>query len=139
MKKAVITALVIVVLAVGAFVLASSNKTDNTMSDDSMSSMDMQNQNEQTQTEAVAQDTVEINDYAFGPANITVKAGTKVTWTNQDSVKHDVVADDNVDNGPKSELLAKGDTYSFTFDKAGTYTYHCSPHPYMKGTVTVTE
>jgi amicyanin len=141
MKKIVIALAVVVLVAIGAFALANSNKSENPTPEDSMSAMD--NNNEQTQsqsqTETVAQDTVEIKDYAFGPANISVKAGTKVTWTNQDAVQHDVVSDEGVTNGPQSELLAKGDTYSFTFDKAGTYTYHCGPHPYMKGTVTVTE
>jgi amicyanin len=66
-----------------------------------------------------------------------VKVGTKVTWTNQDSVGHDVVADTESPDAPKSDLLRKGESYSFTFNKAGTYTYYCSPHPYMKGTVIV--
>lgn len=82
---------------------------------------------------------VTIQNYAYAPQKITIKAGTTVTWTNQDSVKHDVMADDENDDFRGSELLGKGQSYSFTFTKPGTYTYFCSPHPYMKGTVEVTE
>lgn len=89
--------------------------------------------------EAVAAKTVDIKDYAYAPATITIKIGDTVTWTNQDGVGHDVVADNPSDDAPNSALLDKGETYSFKFTKAGTYTYHCSPHPYMKGTVIVTE
>ncbi len=87
-----------------------------------------------------AETSVVIQNYAYSPAKITVKKGTKVTWTNQDTVRHDVMSDDNSSQkGLESALLAKGQSYSFTFTTVGTYTYHCSPHPYMKATVEVTE
>jgi plastocyanin len=82
---------------------------------------------------------VTIKDYMFSEKDISVKAGTTVTWTNQDDVKHTVTADTPSADAPSSQLFGKGETYSFTFKKAGTYTYHCEPHPYMKATVTVTE
>lgn len=80
---------------------------------------------------------IEIKDFAFTPATIKIKAGTTVTWTNKDSVQHNVVADKESSDAPKSELLAKDESYEFTFNKPGTYSYHCSPHPNMKGTVIV--
>ena len=83
--------------------------------------------------------SVEIKDHAYNPATITVKVGTTVTWTNQDSVRHDVVATNASADAPSSELLARGESYSFTFNKTGTYDYYCTPHPYMKGKVIVTE
>ncbi len=77
-----------------------------------------------------------IKGYAFTPAVIKVKKGTMVTWTNMDSAGHSVVGD----SGKwESDLLLKGKTYSHMFDTAGTFAYHCGPHPYMKGTVEVTE
>jgi amicyanin len=83
---------------------------------------------------------VTIQNYAYSPAKITVKKGTKITWTNQDEVRHDVMSDDNSpQKGLESDLLGKGQSYSYTFNTAGTYTYHCSLHPYMKGTVEVTD
>jgi plastocyanin len=75
-----------------------------------------------------------MNNRAYDPARVTVKIGDTVTWVNQDSPQHDVVAD----NGEfKSSLFDKGATFSYTFTKAGTYPYHCSIHPGMTGTVVV--
>jgi plastocyanin len=77
---------------------------------------------------------VVMKGFAFSPASITVKVGESVTWTNQDSATHTVTAD----NGEfKSADIAAGATYTFKFDKAGTYPYHCSIHSSMKGTVVV--
>lgn len=89
-------------------------------------------------TAATASNQVSIKDYMFTPAVIKVKVGTTVTWTNQDAVSHTVTADTNSSDAPSSMDIAQGKSYSFTFRKAGTYTYHCFPHPYMHGTVEVT-
>jgi plastocyanin len=71
---------------------------------------------------------------SYDPREITVKVGDTVTWVNQDAPKHDVVAN----NGEfKSTLFDKGQSFSFTFTKAGTYPYYCSIHPGMTGTVIV--
>lgn len=78
---------------------------------------------------------VTIKGFAFNPADFSVKVGTKVTWTNQDSAGHTVTFDTG---NVASETLQTGATYSRTFDAAGTFTYHCSIHPAMKATVTVT-
>lgn len=81
---------------------------------------------------------VEIKDFAFNPKTLTIKKGTTVTWTNRDSVKHDVVVDEGSEF--RSELLAKGELFTHTFTAAGTFAYHCNPHAAnMKATVTVTE
>lgn len=93
----------------------------------------------QTSNEQVAPNTVIISDFAFTPAKITIKKGTKITWTNQDSAKHDITPDSPSEDFKASKLLAKGESYSFTFNKAGNYKYHCSPHPYMKANIEVTE
>lgn len=85
------------------------------------------------------QNTVTIRDFSFGPATLTVKKGTTVTWTNEDSTQHDVTPDSPTGEFKRSSLLSKGDTYSVTFNTPGTYRYHCTPHPDMKGTITVTE
>lgn len=93
------------------------------------------------QNHSASDETTEvvIKNSAYSPATIKIKAGTKVTWTNQDEVKHDVAPDEDYGNDFKpSELLSEGASYSFTFNKAGTYTYHCTPHPFMKGSVEVT-
>lgn len=77
---------------------------------------------------------VKITNFAFSPKTITVKKGTTVTWTNDDSVSHTATSDDgSFDTG----MLAKGESGSVTFDKTGTFNYHCTPHPNMKGTIVV--
>jgi amicyanin len=83
--------------------------------------------------------TVTITSSSFAPASITVKKGTTVTWKNEDSFDHDVTADIASNNAPASNAFGLNQTYSFTFQQAGTYSYHCSIHPFMKGTVIVTE
>jgi plastocyanin len=81
----------------------------------------------------------EIKDFAFSPKTLKIKKGATVTWTNRDSAKHDIDPDNESPDFKESELLAQGESYSFTFNTVGTYTYHCSPHPYMKATVEVVE
>ena len=77
---------------------------------------------------------VSIANFSFKPAVITVSVGTTVTWTNNDSAGHTVTADDG---SFTSDTLGSGATFSRTFATAGTFAYHCSIHPSMKGTVTV--
>ena len=85
---------------------------------------------------------VSIQNFAFVPASVTVPIGTTVTWTNQDSAPHQVVSDAtplfSVGALFTSNQFAQGQKYSFTFNNAGTFEYHCGIHPFMKGTITVT-
>src|SRR5215211_5108112 len=77
---------------------------------------------------------VSIKNFAFNPPNTTVSAGTTVTWVNNDQVPHTPTANDGAfDSG----TLQPGQSYSFVFDKPGTYAYHCNIHPDMTGTITV--
>jgi len=77
---------------------------------------------------------VKIDNFSFGPQSITVAAGTIVTWKNRDDIPHTVVSTDGVF---KSHVLDTDETFSFTFDKTGTFPYFCSIHPKMTGTVVV--
>jgi len=81
-------------------------------------------------------DQVLIDNFAFGPATLTVARGTTVTWINKDNDAHTVTA---AGNKPmfKSPPLDTGDTFSFAFKYPGTYTYFCSIHPSMTGTIVV--
>jgi amicyanin len=81
-----------------------------------------------------AEAKVSISNFAFDPAVLTVKVGSTVTWTNNDIVAHTVTFTD-VANSP---VLNRGDHFSRTFTKAGTYSYICSIHPFMHGMVVVT-
>ena len=79
---------------------------------------------------------VTIQDFAFKPADLSVKVGTTVTWTNKDSAGHSVKWDDGT---TPSSPLATSQSYPRTFDMAGTFTYICGIHgPSMKGSITVT-
>jgi plastocyanin len=80
---------------------------------------------------------VTIMGYSFSPATLSVPVGTTVTWTNHDAAPHNVVS--SGPGGPlHSPTLQQGQSWSYTFTTAGTFTYYCSIHPDMTGTVTVT-
>jgi plastocyanin len=84
---------------------------------------------------AQAADTeVKIDQHAFIPQRMTVKAGTTVTWINDDDVPHTVASSTKLF---KSKALDTGDKFSFTFTTPGTYQYFCSVHPYMTGAIVV--
>jgi amicyanin len=87
-----------------------------------------------TASQPVAANAVKILNFAFGPQTVTVKAGTTVHWTNSDAEAHTVTSDTGAFGSP---VMQPGAGYSFTFTKPGTYHYHCTIHPFMTGTVTV--
>ncbi|CAN5549075.1 hypothetical protein BH23CHL10_BH23CHL10_00970 [soil metagenome] len=77
---------------------------------------------------------VEIADFAFAPATLTITVGDTVTWTNQDAVAHTATSTTGVfDSGD----LEQGESYAVTFTAPGTYDYLCTPHPSMTGRVVV--
>lgn len=83
-----------------------------------------------TRSEAV----VRVANLAFGEQSLHVRAGTRVRWINQDQVQHSVTADDGTfDSG----LIEPGAAWERVFDRAGQYTYHCAPHPFMTARVVV--
>ncbi len=77
---------------------------------------------------------VKIDNFSFGPQTVTVPVGATVTWTNRDDIPHTVVSTDGVF---KSKVRDTDEKFSYTFTKAGTYSYFCSVHPKMTGTVVV--
>jgi plastocyanin len=78
--------------------------------------------------------TVEIKNFMFTPMTLTVSVGTTVTWKFDDSTQHTVTANDK---SFTSSPMASGQTYTHTFNTAGTVAYHCSIHPDMTGTIIV--
>ncbi|HKW63224.1 MAG TPA: cupredoxin family copper-binding protein [Candidatus Acidoferrum sp.] len=79
---------------------------------------------------------VQIDNFSFGPAAITIPVGSTITWTNRDDIPHTVVSSDDP-KAFKSKVLDTDEKFSFTFTKAGTYAYFCSIHPKMTGKVIV--
>lgn len=145
MKKILPIVIVIAIIAVIIAVMAGNNNDSSTTnstnppfsntntSSNNSSTTPSPTTNEQSSTTS----EVSIANMNFSPTSITVKKGTKVTWTNNDSVAHDVTSDSGSEL--KSELLEKGESYSHTFNTAGTFAYHCSIHPNMQAKVVVTE
>ena len=80
---------------------------------------------------------IKMQNIAFDPKDVTVKVGQKVTWTNDDSVDHNVTSQSG--ESIKSDNFGKGATFSFTPTKAGTIKYVCTIHPGMTATLTVTK
>ena len=78
---------------------------------------------------------VEIKEFAFNPSTITINKGDTVVWINKDSIRHSVVSDSGSELD--SSLLSQEQSYSHTFNEAGTYNYHCAPHSYMKAKIIV--
>ena len=128
--------LVAIVILGGGYLLLKGN---NSSTSNQTTQMEMTPEQNQTSTPAAttaptAKDQVDIANFAFSPATITVKVGDSVNWTNKDSIGHSATADDSSwDTG----VLGQGESKSITFAKAGTYKYHCSVHPNMHGTVVV--
>ena len=84
---------------------------------------------------AQADATVSIADFSFSPASLTIEAGTTVTWVNNGAAPHTATGDGgSFDTGQ----IAAGGSAGITFDTPGTYTYICSIHPQMTGTIVVT-
>jgi plastocyanin len=88
---------------------------------------------EEPQTEP-EQVSITIANFAFSPETQTIAAGDSVTWSQQDSAPHTIVADDG---SFSTQTLNTGDSFSFTFNTPGTYVYHCGIHPSMIGTIVV--
>lgn len=91
-----------------------------------------------SETELVVLDTqdvtIEIIDYKYSPANVSVPRGAKVTWTNNDKVDHTATEKSSAwDTG----VLQEGEATTIDFSRPGTYAYYCTIHPYMTATITV--
>ena len=87
-----------------------------------------------TAAQQAATREVSIDNFSFGPMELTIPAGTQVTWINKDDVPHVVMS---VDHKFKSKALDTDDKFSFTFQDPGTYEYFCSVHPKMTGKIIV--
>src|SRR5258707_4478238 len=86
-------------------------------------------------TDNAKESKIEIKDFAFNPQTITVKAGEKVTWINRDEEPHTVVSVEK--QFKKSTALDTDQEVTITAGAPGTYTYFCSVHPKMTGTIVV--
>ncbi len=134
MKKLIPVIIIVIIAAAVVAVVVSRHKSTNTTTTPTSQSTPTTSP---ASSQPVSTNSVSIKDFMFSPESITVKKGTTVTWTNQDGTSHTVTADSGT--GPDSGTLANGKSYSFTYNTAGTFMYHCNFHSEMKGTVVVTE
>lgn len=114
----IVAVIVILAIAVGAIVVFNNNTAANNAANTKNSILGI----------------VNIQKSSYNPGTMTIKNGDTVTWKNNDSVSHSVVADDDSFNS--GEIIA-GSKYKRTFVKTGTYNYHCAIHPNIKGVVVV--
>ena len=127
MNKVLIAIIVVVVLAVGGWAIYDHHKSNsNTNSSSSNSSQSV-----------ASSGAINIKNMMFTPSQISIQKGGTVTWTNNDNIVHTVVDDLSNVGGPSSGDIQPGGTYSFTFNKTGSFQYHCSIHPSMRGTIVV--
>jgi amicyanin len=82
-----------------------------------------------------AKKDISIDNFTFSPPELSVSAGTTITWTNRDDIPHSIVSKIGAF---RSKALDTGDSYSLTFKDAGTFDYFCGLHPHMVGKVIVT-
>lgn len=129
MKYTIIAVALVVVLGIGYYIMTSSSSG---ISSYTATTTD----NSAAITPAPSSVTVDIKNFAFSPSALSVKVGTKVTWTNNDSVPHTVTSDSG--DLLNSSTLSPGQSFSFTLTVPGSNTYHCAIHPTMKGAITVT-
>ena len=80
---------------------------------------------------------IAIRNFVYDPAEIKIKAGSKLTWVNYDNAPHTVSSDSGEKNELNSAMLAQGDSYGHVFETPGVYNYHCSINKEMKGKVVV--
>ncbi len=147
-RNTIVTILIVIVLVLGGgaiWYLSQQNQTStpqDTTEGTNQPPVTPPNPQSTEQGQSNSQQVV-IKNSSFAPANLKIKKGTTVTWVNEDTIKHNVVASDPSNTGglpTANPLLGKQDTYSFTFNEVGTFKYLCTPHAsFMKGTVEVTE
>ena len=131
-RSKLVAIVVVTILVIGGTVALTHKSNNNATQNTSNTSSTSSNSN---QTPATG--TINIKNMMFTPSQISVQKGGTVTWTNNDSIAHTVIDDLSNVGGPASGNIEPGSTYSFTFDKTGSFQYHCSIHPSMRGTIVV--
>jgi len=132
-KNGIIILVVLGIIAGGVFawyLMSSSNSTSGNNTNT------IPNNNNNSSNNSTSTTSIDIANFAFSPSLIKAKVGDKITWTNKDFLTHTIASDSGPQNFSSGDI-SNGATFSFTFTKAGTYSYHCSLHPSMTGTITI--
>ena len=124
-------------LMMGVAIVAVATAIGSCVSERSTSAVEASACNVQLPAEAIGSTIVSVRDFAFTPTQINVRTGAKVTWVNcgtSSGASHTSTSDNGVWASP---LLAPGETFTREFDAPGSFPFHCEPHPFMTGAVTV--
>ncbi|MEK7081049.1 MAG: plastocyanin/azurin family copper-binding protein [Patescibacteria group bacterium] len=143
MRKTIIIIVVILVVGFGIFYIVSNNSQTYTPP---VSNNQQTNMNPVSNAPAISSPntsatpvplsaTISIKNFSFDPTTLTIKSGTKVTWTNDDSVTHTITSDSG--SLLNSGTISPGQSFSFIFTNIGTENYHCSIHTTMRGNIIV--
>lgn len=141
-KKAIIILLIAIIIIGGAVYFLRQPKSGQNIAPNtpSASTGDSLPQSSTDNTKVSSQNyNIVIENFLFNPAELDIKKGDTVIWTNQDSAPHNILesATQSSKISFQSEILSKGQNFSFTFNDAGTFNYICGIHPYMKGKIVV--
>jgi len=142
MKKStgiIVGVIVVVLIVIAYFVINSNNNSAVNSNTNVISSSTVQvstsNVVDYTLSKTVTKHVyIDVSDNSFNPQAVTIKAGTTVTWINNDNVVHKILSDNG---GPSSNNLSNGQSYSFVYRVLGIYGYHDSIYPSMTGTIIV--
>jgi plastocyanin len=135
MKKFLILVLALVIII--GVVLAVTKKSNNNNSQPNYNQNSSSQSNAQPNNSSSSNGAIDIKNMMFTPSQISIQKGGTVTWTNHDTTTHTVIDDLSSADGPHSGDIPPGGTYSFTFNKTGSFQYHCNIHPSMRGTIVV--
>ena len=130
MNKTILVIIIMLIIALGGYFLYKGRSQEPVSDTNLPPAQESQSETQQNNSTGA----VSIKDFSFDSSNLTIKTGTTVVWTNEDSAPHQINSDDF-----DSSILNQGDSFQFNFQTAGTYDYYCSIHPSMKGKIVVTE
>src|SRR3989344_3286058 len=137
MKKGLVIAVILIILVGISLVYWQFSKNSagqENNNGDNEPNQDLPNDGNDNEGEESNENIVEIVDFTFLPETLNIKKGDSVTWTNKDGTRHTATSDDGVfDSGP----LSNGQSFKYQFNEVGTFSYHCTPHPYMKAKIIV--
>jgi plastocyanin len=152
-EKIVLVAVILVLVVGGGFIIFAQDNNREPVEKTSSMSHDMSSSSEEVNEKDLVDLTndsevkIDIDSTGYKVANIKIKLGSTVVWTNQDTVEHTIMTgnmDDSQSHSTSddkrelmSPVLKNGESYSYTFNEVGNYSYHCSKHPSEKANVTV--
>ncbi len=139
MKKNVLIPIIIAIVVIVGLAAALTRKNVKSTNTSNSTTRATNTDSSATKPDATSQNTIVLKNLDFMTKKLTIKKGETVTWKNEDTAKHTVTFDDEKMQSGSSQLFGPGESYNYTFNNVGTYSYHCTPHPFMKASIEVIE